>query len=374
MKIGIDVSPLYMHVSGISNYVRHILQGLAVTGSDHSFVLYTNKAIDFNFKLPDNFTVRVVRLPFHKMQIWFQLGLPLRMLIDGIDVFLGPFHRLPLLSTIPSVLTIHDLSGLLLKDLHVRSVVARNRLIPLFVRRSRRIIAVSQFTADEIRRTFPEVGNRIDVILEAPSPSLTRVTDETFLQAVREKLNLPDRFILFLGTLEPRKNLPALLRAYESIAGRITQDIVLAGRMGWDSKILMQFLKNSDIRERIHLTGFVDDEYLASILSMADIVAYPALYEGFGLPVVEAMACGTPVLTSSVSSLPEAAGGAAVLADPESVEDMASKLLKMATDEELRESLASRGLARVSRLSWNKVAEMTLDTCLRAIETEEDSP
>ncbi len=91
MKIGIDVSPLYMHVSGISNYVRHILQGLAVTGSDHSFVLYTNKAIDFNFKLPDNFTVRVVRLPFHKMQIWFQLGLPLRMLIDGIDVFLGPF-------------------------------------------------------------------------------------------------------------------------------------------------------------------------------------------------------------------------------------------------------------------------------------------
>lgn len=212
------------------------------------------------------------------------------------------------------------------------------------------------------------------MILEAPSPSLTRVTDETFLQAVREKLNLPDRFILFLGTLEPRKNLPALLRAYESIAGRITQDIVLAGRMGWDSKILMQFLKNSDIRERIHLTGFVDDEYLASILSMADIVAYPALYEGFGLPVVEAMACGTPVLTSSVSSLPEAAGGAAVLADPESVEDMASKLLKMATDEELRESLASRGLARVSRLSWNKVAEMTLDTCLRAIETEEDSP
>ncbi len=194
------------------------------------------------------------------------------------------------------------------------------------------------------------------------------------MQAVREKLNLPDRFILFLGTLEPRKNLPALLRAYESIAGRITQDIVLAGRMGWDSKILMQFLKNSDIRERIHLTGFVDDEYLASILSMADIVAYPALYEGFGLPVVEAMACGTPVLTSSVSSLPEAAGGAAVLADPESVEDMASKLLKMATDEELRESLASRGLARVSRLSWNKVAEMTLDTCLRAIETEEDSP
>ncbi len=104
--------------------------------------------------------------------------------------------------------------------------------------------------------------------------------------------------------------------------------------MGWDSKILMQFLKNSDIRERIHLTGFVDDEYLASILSMADIVAYPALYEGFGLPVVEAMACGTPVLTSSVSSLPEAAGGAAVLADPESVEDMASKLLKMATDED----------------------------------------
>ena len=373
MKIGIDVSPLYMHVSGISNYVRHILQGLAVTGSDHSFVLYTNKAIDFSFKLPDNFSVRVVRLPFHKMQIWFQVGLPLRMLIDGIDVFLGPFHRIPLLSTIPSVLTIHDLSGLLLKDLHVRSVVARNSLIPFFVSKARRIIAVSQFTSDEIRRTFPKVGNSVDVILEAPSPALTRVTDETLLLEVRDKLNLPDRFILFLGTLEPRKNLPALLKAYESIAGRITQDIVLTGRMGWGSTNLKKLLENNDIRERIHLTGFVDDEYLPSLLSMADIVAYPALYEGFGLPVVEAMACGTPVLTSSVSSLPEAAGGAAILVNPESVEDISSKLLEMATDEELRKSLAIQGLARVSKLSWNKVAEMTLDSCRRAVGTEKGS-
>ncbi len=366
MRIGIDVSPLYMSVSGISNYVRYLLQGLAVVGKQHSFVLYTNKAVDID--LPDNFHIKIVRLPYHKFQIWFQLGLPLRFHRDGIDVFLGPFHRLPLLSRIPSVLTIHDLSGLLLKDFHVRSVVARNSLIPRFIKKASRIIAVSQFTGDEIVGSFPKVKNKLDIILEAPAPGLIRIEDQVILREVRESLSLPDRFILFLGTLEPRKNLPRLLQAYASIAHRIPQDIVLTGRMGWGSDQLQEVLKNTNIRDRIHLTGFVEDKKLPALISMADIMAYPALYEGFGLPVVEAMACGTPVLTSSVSSLPEAAGGAALLTDPSSVEDIAEKLFNLASQSELREELSCRGLVRVSELSWETTARMTLDSCSRAFE------
>ncbi len=366
MRIGIDVSPLYMRVSGITNYVKYLLHGLAAVGKQHSFILYTNKEVDID--LPGNFHIKIVRLPYHKFQLWFQLGLPLRLRRDGVDVFLGPFHRLPLLTGIPSVLTIHDLSGLLLKDYHVRSVVARNSLIPRFIKKASRIIAVSEFTGGEIASSFPEVKDKVDVILEAPAPGLTRVGEEDTLREVRDSLRLPDSFILFLGTLEPRKNLPRLLKAYASIAHKISQDIVLAGRMGWGADQLQEVLKNTDIRDRIHLTGFVEDEKLPALISMADIMAYPALYEGFGLPVVEAMACGTPVLTSSVSSLPEAAGGAALLADPASVEDIAEKLFLLASQSELRKELSQRGLARVSKLSWETTAGMTLDSCCRAFE------
>jgi glycosyltransferase involved in cell wall biosynthesis len=217
-------------------------------------------------------------------------------------------------------------------------------------------------------RTFPGVQTRLDVIPEAPAPNMIRVEDDTFSNNIRRDLKLPDRYILFLGTLEPRKNLPAFLKAYASIAHRIPQDIVLTGRMGWLSDQLHEVLGNIDVRDRIHLTGYVEDRQLPALISMAEIMAYPSLYEGFGLPVVEAMACGTPVLTSSVTSLPEAAGGAALLADPTSVTDMAEKLLLLANDSELRDNLAQKGLKRASKLSWEKTALATLETCRKALE------
>ena len=366
LRIGIDVSPIYMSVSGISNYVRNLLLGLAAVGKEHSFVLYTNRPVNIDPPLPANFTVRMVRLPYPKFQAWFQLSLPIRLHRDGINVFFGSFHRLPLLSAIPSVLTIHDLSGLLLKDYHLQSVVLRNSLIPLFVRKASRILAVSQFTKDEVIKRFPQAAGKVVVVHEAPSAELTREVDQSHLDDVRKILSLPQRYILFLGTLEPRKNLPRLLTAYASIAHRIPHDLVLAGRIGWKSGPLFELLKSEDLRSRIHLTGFVEVQHLSALLTMADLMAYPSLYEGFGLPVVEAMACGTPVLTSSVSSLPEAAGGAAILADPYSVEDIAAKLLELSVDAGLRAELSKKGLTRVSELSWEQTARMTLQVCSRA--------
>jgi glycosyltransferase involved in cell wall biosynthesis len=357
-----------MNVSGISNYVRNLLKGLAAIGGEHGFILYTNRMVVVNPSLPENFAVKLVRLPFPKFQVWFQLGLPFRLHRDGVDLFLGPFHRLPLLSAIPSVLTIHDLSGLVLKNYHLRSVVARNSLIPLFIRKARRILADSHFTRDEIVHLFPRAKSKVDVVTLAPAPGLSREEDEILLNSVKHDLGLPNRYILFLGTLEPRKNLSRLLEAYASIAHRIPQDLVLAGRMGWMSEPLLEILERENIRERIHLTGFVEDDQLPALMTMADLMAYPALYEGFGLPVVEAMACGTPVLTSSVSSLPEAAGGAALLADPFSVKDIAEKLLKLAEDSGLRAMLAKKGLVRVSELSWERTARMTLQTCSRVLD------
>lgn len=361
-----------MNVSGISNYVRNLLGGFAAVGHEHSYVLYTNRPVVIDPPLPGNFSIRMVTLPYPRFQAWFQLGLPLRLHRDAVDIFLGSFHRLPLLSTIPSVLTIYDLSGLLLKGYHLRSVVTRNSLIPLFVKKARRILAISNFTRDEVIRLFPRVQGRVDVVYSAPSTGLCREEDKTVLNNVRQRLGLPQKYILFLGTLEPRKNLPRLLAAYASIAHLIPHDLVLTGRMGWKSGPLFELLERENLHNRVHLSGFVENQDLPALLTMADLMVYPSLYEGFGLPVVEAMACGTPVLTSSASSLPEAAGGAAMLADPSSTEDIAAKLLELAQDAGLRTVLSRKGLTRVSELSWEKTARNTLQSCKQVLDGNSD--
>jgi glycosyltransferase involved in cell wall biosynthesis len=366
MRIGIDASPLYMRKSGISSYLESLLGGMAELGAGHSFVLYTNRPLPADRVPGGPFEERLARRPLPSHQLWFQLGLPAGMRRDGIEVFLGPFHRLPLLSGVPSVLVVHDLSGLLLRRLHTRHVIARDMLIPLFVRRARRIVAVSRFTRRELLDRFRGVGGKVDVVPEAPGADMHRVEDPAELERVRRRLDLPARYILFLGTLEPRKNLPRLVRCFASVAGRLEQDLVLAGSMGWKEGELRRELGDARIRGRVHLTGFVEDADLPALITMADLMAYPSQYEGFGLPVVEAMACGTPVLTSSTSSLPETAGGAAVLVDPGSTESMARGLLRLASDADLRENLSRRGLERAGSLSWRKTASMVLDSCRRA--------
>lgn len=365
MRVGIDASPLYMRKSGISSYLGGLLGGLASRRNGHSFVLYTNRPLPQDSLPAGPFEERLVRLPFPKFQVWFQLGLPARMRRDRIDFFLGSFHRLPLLTRIPSALIVYDLSGLVLRSMHSGHVIARDMLMPLYIRRARRLLSISHFTGREVARHFPRWREKVEV-LPAPSPDMVPVTDPAELERVRRRLDLPDRYILFLGTLEPRKNLPRLVRAYVSMAPKLEQDLVLAGGRGWRRGELSRVLRDESALERIHLTGFVEDEDLPALLTMADLLAYPALYEGFGLPVLEAMACGTPVLTSSVSSLPEAAGGAAVLVDPRSTGALAEGLLKLASDRNLRADLSRRGLERVGRLSWEDTADAVLRSCIRA--------
>ncbi len=365
MRLGIDASPLYMRKSGISSYLESLLGGLAGLEAGHSFVLYTNRALPSDRVPSGPFEEAVVTLPLPRFALWFQLGLPARMRRDGIDVFLGAFHRLPLLSTVPSALVVYDLSGLLLRRMHSWHVISRDALMPLYVRRARRLMAISGFTGREITDRFPKAEEKLDV-LPPPAPDIRPTTDPAELRRVRRRLNLPDRYILFLGTLEPRKNLPRLVRAYASVAHRLKQDLVLAGGSGWRRSELERVLKDESLLGRIHLTGFVDDSDLPALLTMADLLAYPALYEGFGLPVVEAMACGTPVLTSSISSLPEAAGGAAMLADPNRVEDLAEALLELGLHRRLRDDLSRRGLERVASLSWIGTASAVMESCRRA--------
>jgi len=360
LRIGLEVSPLAINSTGIPNYIRRLLRGFASLDTGNRYLMYTNRPLPEDLDLPSNFHEVLVNRPLPRFQLWFQLALPGRLRKDGVDVFHGLFSRLPLRMPVPSVITSHDLSGYRMPGMHKKWTHMTNLIYPVYMRRADRIIAVSEFTAGEIGKYFPESSSKTRVVHEAAPPEYSRVTDRAALEELRGKYGLPERYVLFLGTLEPRKNLPRLLEAYISIMGEIDHSLVIAGGMGWKSRELLDSLASSGAGDRVRLTGFVEAEDVPGLMSLADMFVYPSLYEGFGLPILEAMACGTPVITSSVSSMPEVAGSAALLVNPLSVEEIGQALLRLAADVELRSELSSRGLEREAGFSWERAARETL--------------
>jgi glycosyltransferase involved in cell wall biosynthesis len=369
LRVGIEISPLLMRMSGMPNYLLGLLRGLAAVDDRNEYLLYTNRPLTIDLDLPERFKVRIVNRPIPWLQAWFQLALPHRLLQDEVDIYHAPWHRFPLYLPVPSVLTVHDLSGYLMPGIHTLQTRIHNFMMPSYLRRAKQIIAVSGFTAAEIRRHFPETAGRVTVVHEAASPLYHRVVDPDVLSRTLKRYGLPQRFILYLGALEPRKNVVGLLKAYKSIAGSVDQVLVLAGSRSWKYEPILDLLKQSPLRERVMLAGSFNKDDVPTLLSLADFLAWPSLYEGFGLPVIEAMACGTPVLTSKDSAMSEVSGDAALLVDPQSVEEIAAGLENLCRDETLRSQLSTRGLERASHFSWEKTALETLAVYRKVLES-----
>ena len=360
MRIGLEVSPLAINSTGIPNYILRLLKGLAHIDADNEYFLYTNKRIPFSLGLPVNFKVVLLKRPLPRFQLWFQMALPYRLKREKIDIFHGLFSRLPLVLPVPGILTVHDLSGYKMPRFHKRHTYVTNQMFPTFIKKASGIIAVSKFTAEELVSIFPDAAEKTTVVHEASPPEYSEVTEKSELNRVRKKLNLPESFFLFLGTLEPRKNLTKLLEAFQRVSDSIPHSLVISGSAGWKTKEFFKRLKTSGIEDRVHLTGFVDGKDIPALLSLSDAFIYPSLYEGFGLPILEAMACGTPVITSNVSSMPEIAGEAAYLIDPQSADSIARGISTLAHDEARRKQLRERGLRRAGEFSWEETARKTL--------------
>lgn len=258
------------------------------------------------------------------------------------------------------VVTIHDMTFFLHPEwyryeraMYYRWAVGRS------ARRAARIIAVSQATKTDIVDVLRIPEDRIEVVNQGADERFSRA-DAGAIAAARAKYNLPPRYILYYGTIEPRKNLERLVAAWNSIAGRIEQDLVIAGRLGWKTQPIRAAADHSPHRERIHFPGFIADGDLPAVISGADLVALPSLYEGFGNAIQEGMACGVPVVTSNCSSMPEVAGGAAKLVDPMDVESIADGMARALEDTELRARCIAKGLQRARELSWTKTAQGAL--------------
>lgn len=367
MKISIDATGLSPYKTGTVTYLVEILARFnADMHMSHQLLIFCSSVTRHHFdKLGLDHRFVLMPAPRRKswQMIWQQTFLPYMLWRHRVDVHWGPGFVLPLLSFCPAVVTIHDMTFDLFPEVHEP---IKRLYFPFMIRRSvkraRKVLAISQSTADDLDRIVPGAAPKTVVsLLAARTLGLRQLDGEPdgFAEPSGFSSELSGSYVLFVGTLEPRKNLDRLLQAFKRLPVEIRGDfrLVVVGVKGWMVEKL-----NADDNEAVDFVGHVSDRELQLYLTHATCFVYPSLYEGFGLPVIEAMAAGIPVLTSDVAATREVAQGAALLVDPLSVDSITDGLCRLLTDHGLRTELSERGLKRAASFDWAQTAKITLET------------
>ncbi len=368
MRIGVDLSVIQSTKSGVDWYTHHVLKEMInLLEPDEQLFLFSNRETGFEREVEANRQVSVVRSRFRYQEPWRQLLLPLLLKRHQIDVCFFTNFVLSVASSCPMVLTIHDLSFKIFPRTHsLRNVVWTRSLVPVSVRRSWRIIAVSNNTKLDLIRLMNLNSSKVEVIHEGvtgefrPEPA---ADDEEALA----HYGIVKPYVLFVGTLEPRKNINLLIKGFDKITEKHPDvHLVLAGRRGWMAQAIFDELERRDLLGKVHITGYVREHYLPALYRHSSALIYPSLYEGFGLPPLEAMASGTPVIVSKGSSLPEVVGDAGLYVNPLDADELANKMDMVLSDAGLADGLRAKGLERAGQFSWQGAAEKTLEILRQA--------
>jgi len=379
MRIGIDYTAAVRQGAGIGRYTRQLVQALLELDRDNSYVLLaaTGGAHGPSAAWPQVgerlAPVRQVRLPVSDRTLnvlWHRLQLPLwaEWASGPLDILHSPDFALPPVRRARTILTVHDLSFMRVpecSDPRLRAYLLR--VVPASVRRADVVLADSESTRQDVIELLGVDPARVEVVYAGVESRFQRVRDAQTLQAVRSRYHLPAHFILGVGTLQPRKNFERLIEGFSHVRDAVPAEthLVIAGGVGWLYEGIHRCIKELGLQEAVHLPGYVADEDLPALYSLADVFAFPSLYEGFGLPPLEAMACGTPVVCSNASSLPEVVGQAALTVDPLDVDALTDALRRALSDEPLRAELTQMGLARVRCFTWEQAASTLLDVYRR---------
>ncbi len=364
--IGIDYTAAYEQGAGIGRYVRELVRALAAYDTHDEYRLFVAGAS--RSSLPPspgpNFTWRPTRLtPLWFARLWHrtQVPLPVETFTGRIDLYHATDFTLPpTLQGTRTLLTVHDLSFVRAPETSTPVLKAYlDRVVPRSVRRADHVLADSQATKDDLVALYGTAPDKITVLLSGVDAHFQPVDDPDARRRVRERYNIPDGpYIFSIGTVQPRKNYARLAEALAALGPRYGNvRLVIAGGQGWLDSPIYRTIEALNLGERVQFIGFARDEDLPALYSDAACVAYPSLYEGFGFPVLEAMACGTPVLTSTVSSMPEVAGDAAIMVDPYDVDAIRDGLKRLLDDEVLHADLVARGRSQARNFTWARAAE-----------------
>jgi len=355
MKIAIDARKWRDY--GIGTYVRNVVRHLAQIDRETTYLLFCNPADESALRdLAENFVPVVESSAGYSLREHVSLPLKLRSL--GAELLHSPHYVRPLLCTIPSVVTIHDCIHLLFPQYLPNRMAFRYARFVMgsAIRNSSIVFTVSEASRADILRFYPSTDPaKVHVVPNAIDAELLVDPGEAERERVRERYQIRGRFVLFAGNVKPHKNLERLIRAFARVRcqeGNEDLRLVLIGDDVSRYASLRRTADEAGVRQEVRFFGFVPHETLAALYRMATVFAFPSLYEGFGLPPLEAMACGTPVVTSRISSLPEVVGDGALLVDPYNEDDIAQGIARLLDDQDLRARLVERGLERAASYSW----------------------
>lgn len=375
MNVCIDLSPAVHSRAGLGRLAHELTAALLELETEHSFSAFYNAAATAQVVPPFD---RMAQIRLETADKLWRMGVLLAHLLRRpqeklfastarpLALFHATDHLLPYLPQTPTVFTLGDLTFLSHAQTHARLNRTFLRLMmPLFLRRTNGIITISASTQRDMESYYGPLPTLSRVIYPGVHSRFRPIKDENLLVAIRARYQLPARFMLYVGTIEPRKNLPVLIRAFqqaslEDPAALAGVKLVIGGKKGWMYEETFAQVQALGLENQVIFTGFVDDEDLPALLSLAELFVFPSQYEGFGFPVLEAMACGTPVITSNVSSLPEVAGGAALLVSPTDVAGLAEAMQHAMGDAGVRAAMAEKGIARAVHFSWQRCALETV--------------
>lgn len=367
MRIGIDYTAAVRQGAGIGNYTRELVRALAALDRANDYVLFAaaggQPLADRGW--PPNFRTRSVPLSDRALAIlWHRLQLPLwvELATGAVDIFHSPDFVLPPVRRAKTLVTVHDLSFIRYPqcaDANLRAYL--NKVVPRSVHRADLILADSHNTKDDLTELLGVERDRIEVVYPGVEERFRPIEDQALLERVRKRYNLPPRFILGLGTLQPRKNFTRLIEAFADLRFAICDlHLVIAGGKGWLYEEIFATVERLGLEDKVVFTGFVADEHLPALYNLADLFVFPSLYEGFGLPPLEAMACGRPVVTSNASSLPEVVGEAGLMVEATDVEALAEAMQRVLEDNALRVRMIAKGVEQATKFTWEKAAAKLL--------------
>lgn len=370
MKIGIEGQRLFRRKKhGMDMVALELIKNLQQIDTENEYVIFVKPDED-NKCIPEAKNFKIVELSGGFYPIWEQFLLPKAAEAAGCDILHCTSNTAPIRCKVPVITIIHDIIYLERLNLLKKGATLyqkfgnlyRRLIVPTVARTSKAVVTVSNYEKERIKN-FLGLTNELYAIYNGVGEHFKVIEDKDVLLAARKKYNLPERFLFFLGNTDPKKNTPNVLRAFAEINRKsdIAYKLVM---LDFDENALLAILKNigcTEIRKDIVMTGYVPNAELPVIINQCKVFLYPSLRESFGIPILEGMACGVPVITSNTSSMPEVAGNAAAIVDPAKPKEIANAIEKILSDEEYRLALCEKGVERAKMFSWRNMASAYLD-------------